>query len=328
MTFHEPTSRAARGKWRGILQELGVPSAVLQNKHGPCPMCDGKTSFRFDDKEGRGSWICTHCGAGDGMKLAIQFTGLPFSGVAPRIDAMLGNLRPDQTERRPDMSDDDRARLLREAWGETEPVTEGDLVHTYLRSRGVGERIYPTALRFGAKMRDGDGGVRPCMVALVGVHGQLDLRGRQKFCTMHRTFLRPDGLAKAEMQSPRKLMPGPLPEGACVMLSDWNGGGPIGIAEGIETAMSASALFDLPVWAALNATMLAKWTPPAGADEVVIFADNDERFGGQAAAYAAAHRISTARETRDLDVKVMMPMRAGADWNDELMAARPEGCAA
>ena len=106
------------------------------------------------------------------------------------------------------------------------------------------------------------------------------------------------------------------------MLSSWPGHGPIGIAEGIETAMSASALYDMPVWAALNASMLAKWSPPPGADEVVIFADNDPRFGGQAAAYALAHRIKTAKATRDLDVKVILPRQTGTDFNDELIAHR------
>ncbi len=36
----------------------------------------GKTRFRFDDKEGRGTWICNHCGAGDGADLAMKVTGM------------------------------------------------------------------------------------------------------------------------------------------------------------------------------------------------------------------------------------------------------------
>ena len=321
MSFHEKTSHAAKGKWRGILLELGIPSDSLTGKHSKCPLCGSRDNFRWDNLEGRGSYICT-CGAGDGMKLALEFTGEGFSSLAPRIDAMLGNLKPEPAGRKVEVSDEDRKAFLRSTIAETQPVTQGDLVHRYLEARGVGERIYPPALRFGPKMRDGEGGVRPCMVALVGVYGAQDDHGRQKYCTLHRTFLNTDGTGKAEMPAPRKLMPGELPDGACVMLSEWTGSGPIGIAEGIETAMAASALFDLPVWAAINATMLAKWTPPPGADEVAIFADNDPRFGGQAAAYTLAHRLSTAKATRHMTVNVQLPRAVGTDWNDELLSQR------
>ena len=321
MSYHEKTSIAAKGKWRGILLELGLPAECLTGRHGKCPLCASKDNFRWDNQDGRGTYICT-CGAGDGMKLAIEFTGQAFNDVAPRIDAMLGNLKPEAAPVRPAVTEEDRKRIMRATWAETVPVEAGDLVHRYLESRHVAERIYPPALRFGPKLRDGEGGIRPCMVALVGVYGERNAKGAQVFQTMHRTFLRPDGRGKAEMEAPRKTMPGQIPDGACVMLSDWPGHGPIGIAEGIETALSASALFDVPVWAALNSAMLAKWFPPPGADEVIIFADNDKRFGGQAAAYSLAHRLKTKPDTRDMDVKVMVPALPGTDWNDELMKTR------
>ena len=116
------------------------------------------------------------------------------------------------------------------------------------------------------------------------------------------------------MTSPRKMMPGALPEGACVALSEWTGG-PIGIAEGLETAMSASALFDLPVWSAISANMLEKWTPPVGAEEVVIFGDNDASFTGAASAYALAKRLRHELPA-EVDVLVKIPEVAGEDWSD------------
>lgn len=312
MTFHEKTTSAAKGKWRGILIELGLPADCLTGKHAKCPLCTSKDNFRWDNIDGRGSFICT-CGAGDGMKLAMEFTGESFSQVAPRIDAMLGNIKPDATHPRLEMTDDDRKRMLMETVAATVPVQPGDLVHRYLETRRLDQPAYPKALRFGASLRDGDGGVRPCMVALVGVHGETNEHGRQRYCSLHRTFLKPDGKGKAEMDRPRRLMPGVLPDGACVMLSDWPGQGTIGIAEGIETALAASAMFGLPVWAAISASMLAKWAPPAGADEVAIFADNDPKFGGHAAAYALAHRLSC----KGMPVTVHVPPRVGTDWADE-----------
>lgn len=143
------------------------------------------------------------------------------------------------------------------------------------------------------------------MLALVGVYGQSPV-------SLHRTFLEPSGRGKAEMASPRKMMPGELPDGVCVALSEWTGSGALGIAEGIETAMAASARFCLPVWSAINATMLAKWLPPEGCDEVVIFGDHDPTYAGHAAAYRLAQRMAV----RGLTVSVQIPPIKGEDWAD------------
>lgn len=309
MMQFDKTTHAARGKWRGILMTLGIPERSLRNKHGPCPMCGGKDRFRFDDSEGRGTYICSQCGAGDGMKLAIEYTGKPFREVAAMIDGIVGNVRAETPP--PQMTEDQIRDRLRDTWKATEAVTPGDLVHKYLATRGVDELIYPEALRFAPSLRDGEGGTRPAMVAMVGVHGE------DKFCSMHRTFLKPDGTGKAEMAAPRKLMPGPLPDGACVMLSEYTGG-PLGIAEGIETAMSASALYEMPVWSAINSTILAKWLPPEGCEEVAVFGDNDPKYGGQAAAWALAHKLAV----KGLHVTVHIPENTGTDWNDVHMGRR------
>lgn len=315
--FHERTPLVARGHWRGILMSLGIPSEFLVNKHGPCPICGGKDRYRWDDKDRKGGYICSQCGSGDGYDLAMKVMGLSYREVSDRIDQMRGNLKPD-TAPRPAMTDEDKRQAIIAVYLETVPVSPGDLVHRYLASRGVDELIYPAALRFGAKLRDGDGGLRPCMVAMVGVHGEKKDNGAQKFCSMHRTFLKPDGSGKAEMDSPRKLMSGSLPDGACVMLSDYAGSGPLGIAEGIETAMSASALYGLPVWAALNATMMQKWLPPDGCTEVAIFGDNDKNHTGQ----IAAHTLARTLNAKDIHVTVHIPAEEGTDWNDVLMKGK------
>lgn len=307
--WHVNTTQAAKGKWKGILLTLGVPAEVLVDRHGPCPMCGGKDRFRWDNKEGQGTFICNSCGAGDGMKLAIGVTGKPFAEVAKEIDAMLGNLKPDGDKPRADLSEAQRLSALREVAGQTVRIQRGDLVDKYLTTRGVGEHTYFKTLRFAPRLRDGEGQIRPCMVATVQDPAGVNV-------TLHRTFLKPDGSAKAEMASPRKLMPGPLPKGSAVRLSDYTGG-PLGIAEGIETALSAIVLFEMPVWAAINAHMLANWTPPDGCTEVAIFGDNDPKFAGQASAYQLAHRLALA----GIDVTVHIPRDAGRDWNDELMAS-------
>jgi putative DNA primase/helicase len=86
----------------------------------------------------------------------------------------------------------------------------------------------------------------------------------------------------------------------------------LGIAEGIETALSATALFGVPCWAAVNAGMLAAWQPPPETKRIIVFGDNDPNYAGQAAAYALAARLGSDERA----VEVQIPAEVGADWND------------
>ncbi|WP_411680201.1 DUF927 domain-containing protein [Aeromonas hydrophila] len=82
-------SLAARGQWPAILAELGL-SIPKRGQHGPCPACGGKDRFRLDDKEGRGTWICTQCGAGDGLTLLAKATHKSTKEAAQEVAALLG----------------------------------------------------------------------------------------------------------------------------------------------------------------------------------------------------------------------------------------------
>ena len=312
MSFIKVTD-AAHGRWRGILIGLGVPAEMLVNRHGPCPICGGETRFRFDDKEGSGSSYCHHCqpSARSGIQLAMDFTGKSFAELRPQIMSLVGHVQAESyTQRR---SEEELLAARRSVWAKGSRVVPGDLADKYLTSRGVGQLAYPASLRFAPRISDGDGGLWPCLIAAVQAHDT----GRA--VTLHRTFLRPDGLGKAEIPIPRKVMAGSHPGGSAVRLSEFSGG-PLGIAEGIETALSASRLFDVPVWAALNATLMQKWTPPEGCDEVVIFADNDANHTGQAAAHTLARRLAM----KGLATTVHVPPAEGDDWNDVLMKEKAD----
>ena len=81
---------AAQGQWRDVLTANGInlPSG---RHHGPCPICmAGKDRFRFDDKEGRGTFICNQCGAGDGLSLYQQATGQSGSEAISSLARYLG----------------------------------------------------------------------------------------------------------------------------------------------------------------------------------------------------------------------------------------------
>lgn len=152
----------------------------------------------------------------------------------------------------------------------------------------------------------------PAMIARVDPSDVARVAGER--AALHRTYLTDDG-HKADVSSPRKML-GAMPTGAAVRLMPHET--VLGIAEGIETAFSAAALFNVPVWAALTADLLMAWEPPASVTTVFVFGDNDTSFTGQAAAYGLARRL----KMKGLAVAVEMPLRIGSDWNDVFVERR------
>jgi putative DNA primase/helicase len=304
-----PLSERAQGRWRGILPALGVPETYLTGKHGPCPLCGGTDRWRFDNKDGRGTWFCSKCGAGDGVSLVMRKTGLMFREAAVRIDELIGTARHEQAQ--PRQTDGQKRAAMKELWLASRPVHRDDAAGRYLYRR-CGLTEYPPCLRFVPRLRyhDDRPSFHPGMVALmVAPDGTPTI--------LHRTYLTIDG-HKAPVASPRRQMPGVIARGAAVRLAAHTE--VLGIAEGIETALSATALFDVPCWAALNAALLATWIPPNEVGRVIVFGDNDPGFAGQAAAYSLARRIAGDQWT----VEVRIPDQPGQDWNDvHSRAGRP-----
>jgi len=296
----------AQGRWRSILTALSMDERALSGKHCPCPMCGGKDRFRFDDKEGRGTYFCSGCGAGDGVQLAMGITGLSFRDVAAEVERIAGTVRPATT--RTDRTDEDKLSALRRVFRESRPIERGDEACRYLAGRGL--RLYdlPESIRLhpGMPYRDGGAvlGTFPTMLATV-----TDAAGRA--LSMHRTFIQ-DG-TKAPVPAPKKLMQGLPLSGAAIRLTPVSRS--LGIAEGVETALAASELFEVPVWSCLSTSGIEAFDPPEGVEHVIVFADNDANFAGQAAAYRAAHRLAI----KGYEVEVCIPPSVG-DWLDELNA--------
>lgn len=304
--MRQSTLDAALGRWSGILPALGLPAACVNGKNQPCPMCGGRDRFRFINTEGRGTYICSQCGGGTGLQLLMKFKGWDFKEAAMQIDKIVGNIPVRQARK----IDTRHGREIKNSlWADSYPIQDGDPVDLYLTARGLKAR--PPCLRtvFSLPYRD-DGSRHPAMLAMfTGADG--------KPSSIHRTWLTQDG-RKAEVEQPRKMMPGSVARGGAIRLQEVIGKF-LGIAEGVETAMSVTAIHGFPCWSAVSEGWMRMWVPPEGVTHVVIFGDNDRNFVGQAAAYELARRLTIEKRA---EVEVRIPQKIDADWNDILMGGK------
>jgi putative DNA primase/helicase len=116
---------------------------------------------------------------------------------------------------------------------------------------------------------------------------------------------------KLSAREPRKL-PGPvIGRSGCAIRLGEASAGVLGIGEGIETCLAASRLSGIPVWSALNASLLERFEPPSHIKTLAIFADND------AVGLKAATILSKKLENR-VGIDLRVPRRPWKDWNDVL----------
>lgn len=278
-------------------------------------MCGGSDRFRIDNKEGRGTWICSHCGAGDGIGLVKAFLGVDFKEACKRVRQVLkGGVYLEDEQELGQPSADELRRERNALWKGAEPLTEIATDTTrYLLRRGFdfAPDAYPKPLRH-HQMCPVTGvpgvSVLPAMLALA-VHPCGTA------ATIHRTYLQKG--FKASITKPKRVARGPFPPDCAVRLYPMGEDGRLCIAEGIETALAASRVFGMPAWAALCARNLEAFEPPEGCTALTIAADNDKSWRGQRAAYVLANRLADRKTTSHIDVRVELPPVAGMDWADE-----------
>lgn len=294
----------ATGRWPGLLASFGVEAQFLRNKGGPCPICGGKDRFRFDNKDGRGTFICNQCGAGDGYRLLELLKGWTFKEAAREVQAIAGVIR--KSAEAPATTDNvQKLAAVKKIWQESIKIAPGDPAYRYIRAR-AGEVMIPASLRFHPALAYIDDGAvthHPALVAVVVSH-------EGKGVAVHRIYLDGEG-KKARVDSQKKLLAGGDIAGAAVRIGV--PGDEIGIAEGIETALVAGRKFGIPVWSAITAGGMEKWRPPDKVTRITVFGDNDASFTGQASAYSLAKKLKAAGYT----VSVMIPYKEGTDWADE-----------
>jgi hypothetical protein len=189
-------------------------------------------------------------------------------------------------------------------WWRSQPIA-GTAGETYLRGRGYTGPIPSSVLRFGYGKHPSGDSYHPMLIAAVMIEGRMD-RG----VALHRTFLKPDGSGKAELE-PNKMTLGPCKGGAVPLAPV---GPVIAISEGIESGLSYMQLTGIPTWAGLSAPGIRNAILPAEVQEVIIAVDPDPV--GLIAAHVAARRwLSEGRL-----VRIARPP-VGLDFNDVLRAA-------
>jgi hypothetical protein len=257
-----------------------------------CPAHDDRTpslSVRAGDRR-----LLFHCFAGCGTRsviLALRALGLFAPGPAARgAEETWSPADPDRAVR-------NRAARL---WAAAHPLA-GSPAEAYLASRGLA--VETPALRFHPHTPCGRGAqaiVRPAMLAAV--------RDPDGLVAVQRTFL--------DLEPPRlALMPGPrrglgrLGQGAVRLRMP--AGGTLGLAEGIETALSASQLSGLACWATLGSARFGRLAIPDGVERLILFLDNDR--GGR-----RAEQLARAAHGGRCLVEPRYAQPAGADWNDVL----------
>lgn len=303
------------GRWKSLLPLIGVSLEFLTGKHCPCPVCGGKDRFRFDDKGGNGTWFCSHCGAGNGVDLIMKAKGMTFIEAKREIEKHIGEASivvPKATRGEAERDEQNRDRMVA-LWGRASCLSGNDIASRYLAGRGIQLEEWPIFLRAIEDLpyfdEDKNRTFHPAMLAkFVAADGQSAI--------LHRTYLAEPG-RKADLPKAKMLMPGKVPMGGAVRL--FPAAETMGIAEGIETALSASILSGIPVWSALSTGPMTRWKPPKEAKCIIVFGDNDRSYEGQTAAISLAHRLTA----EGLHVDVRFPDEKGCDWNDVLIAERP-----
>jgi putative DNA primase/helicase len=294
---------AACGHWPDVLAGLGI-DIPRRGKHGPCPACGGKDRFRLDDKGGRGTFICSQCGSGDGLDLVCRVTNKnPKEAaelLAPLVGLSAGGLDPVERER----------------------------IHQQQQARAEQERKQDeqqrqkAARRAAAIMRDCEPGQAPYLVhkRLMWPHGAIN-----------RTLIREGGenypagslvipltneageLVNVQLiraDGTKRYLHGGQKAGAFHRI---DGGELVAVVEGYATGLSVHLATGGTVYCAMDASNLLAVTQIARRQhkegQILLCGDNDAHTQGNPGKTKAERAAATVGGL------VALPPVAG-DWND------------
>ena len=193
----------------------------------------------------------------------------------------------------------DMSALASRLWKASMPVA-GTLAEDYLLARRL-MPPFPKVLRFNPATILGSGAdkrVMPAMIAAV----ESDLG----VVAVQRTFLDPDDVLRRPVSKP-KVSLGPLGTAAIRLAPATE---ELGLAEGIEDALSATAWLGTPTWALGGVERLAFVAVPQRVRRLIIYADRG-RAAERLFQKAREHLAAAGREVINCP-----PPEGFDDWND------------
>lgn len=241
--------------------------------------------------------ILFHCFAGCDQASVIQ--AFKREGMAPA--SLFAGRSAERCEDAFEARAPSRGAL--QIWSNASPLP-GSPAKAYLEARGI--TASSSALRYLARAPLGPQGrahFLPAMIAAVSLdEGPI---------AIHRTYLGFEGPSLASFEKPKRAL-GALRSAAVRLFPPLECA--LGLAEGIESALSARALTGVPCWATLGSERFSLVSIPESVTALHLFVDWDA--GGDLAAKRALQ--AHAREGRTIHVR--RPSQPGTDWNDELVS--------
>ncbi|MBL0551156.1 DUF927 domain-containing protein [Aeromonas caviae] len=312
--FVSDTIAAATGQWFEVLARLGI-DVPPHKRHGPCPSCGGEDRFRFDDKEGRGTWLCSQCppnsksttAAGDGLDLVCRVTGKNAKEATDLVAGALGLSSGGLDE-----GELERLRIQQQARAETE-------------RKQAEQQSKSAASRAASIMRDATQGVCPYLEGK-GLHGVTVALTQRAIDIGNVNFPSgslivplvvevggaPVNVQLIDGQGSKRYLAGGQKAGAFHHIT---GGSVAAVGEGYATGLSFQLASEASIYCAMDAANLlavAQYVRKVVNPELLIlFADND------------AHHLSNPGKTKAEQAAatvggwVIMPPEPG-DWNDYL----------
>lgn len=300
-----PIDRVLRdynGAWRQTLEGYGckLPNG---RHHGPCPVCGGKDRFRFDDKDGRGTWFCSQCDpqSGGGLLLLSRYLGKPTIETAKEL---IGQDTPRTVApvRKHSATDEQmREELRKRARRGAVMLMEHSIPasHSYMDGKGLhGNWPVNSQIMMGADHER----IEPGALLLVPVYKIGELVNVQKITT----------------EGKKRPIYGGDMSGVCHVITGT--GKIVAITEGFATGVTVNRMTNATTYVAFNTGNLMAITAQARDENpeanIVIFADNDEHGAGLKYAEDAAIPVNA---------KIALPPEVG-DWDDYRQKYGTESC--
>lgn len=289
------TAGRAKNQWRHVFQSLSIEVPDSASVAAHCPACGGKDRFRFDDQEGRGTYICNQCGAGDGLSLVQKVNGCNATEAAKMVSAVLSDGEHCETDTPPARKEASNLQPIGERIEALLAKTER-CESAYLFDRGLSGYLLPV-------LADGS-----AVLVLRDMEGNIT--GAQ--------LVRPNG--------EKKLVAGSKKKGSFVPVWDVpDNPDLVVIGEGFATATTVSKLHKGVSLAALDAGNLlpvamacrAQW-PTA---TIIIAADNDWHHPGELDEHGKPKvntgKIAAEKAASAVQGHVALPPgEVKADWDD------------